>query len=287
MRSVLDNGLTWLYEPMHHSPVVAVQVWVKTGSADEREGEFGLAHLHEHMLFKGTERRGPGQIAKDIEAHLQKKVRQVDEDPVLADQAVCAAPEIHHAHTDSASSRRQAEEAATEVRRTHARPAGRGDIRSFGDATLVVAADAVREGGEKRPLVHRLVVRKSTRRADAGRPEPHHPLDIPVAILLHAPKRLAVVAHEPADHRLDKRKTRARLLGIGRNAAHAVMHRRTWNALRAAEGRREWPAPELAQQIHKVAAQFGASSRIKAACVYGGAPKVRPFVLMRVSQAQG
>jgi hypothetical protein len=31
--------------------------------------EAGLAHLHEHMLFKGTERRGPGEIARDIEAH--------------------------------------------------------------------------------------------------------------------------------------------------------------------------------------------------------------------------
>ena len=69
MRYQLDNGLTWVFAPLHHSPVVAIQIWVKVGSADEHEGELGLAHLHEHMLFKGTARRGPGEIARDIEAH--------------------------------------------------------------------------------------------------------------------------------------------------------------------------------------------------------------------------
>lgn len=52
----LDNGLTVILEENHSSPVVAVNVWVKTGSACEVEGEYGLAHVHEHMLFKGTEK---------------------------------------------------------------------------------------------------------------------------------------------------------------------------------------------------------------------------------------
>jgi len=69
MRFQLDNGLTWVYAPLHHSPVVAIQIWVKVGSADELEHELGLAHLHEHMLFKGTARRGLGEIARDVEAH--------------------------------------------------------------------------------------------------------------------------------------------------------------------------------------------------------------------------
>ncbi len=51
----------------HAAPVVALQAWVKVGSADERGDEAGLAHLHEHMLFKGTGRRGPGEIAREIE----------------------------------------------------------------------------------------------------------------------------------------------------------------------------------------------------------------------------
>ncbi len=64
----LDNGLTVILEENHASPVVAVNVWVKTGSACEEEGEYGLAHVHEHMLFKGTEKRKVGEIARVIES---------------------------------------------------------------------------------------------------------------------------------------------------------------------------------------------------------------------------
>ncbi len=65
----LSNGLTVVFEPQRQAPVVAFQVWVKAGSADELPDEVGLAHLHEHMLFKGTARRGLGEIARSIEAH--------------------------------------------------------------------------------------------------------------------------------------------------------------------------------------------------------------------------
>lgn len=65
----LPNGLTVVLEPQRHAPVVAFQVWVKVGSADEGADEVGLAHLHEHMLFKGTAKRGLGEIARSIEAH--------------------------------------------------------------------------------------------------------------------------------------------------------------------------------------------------------------------------
>ena len=68
MRHTLPNGLTLLVEENHSAPVVAIQVWVRVGSADEQADEAGLAHLHEHMLFKGTSRRGPGEIARSIEA---------------------------------------------------------------------------------------------------------------------------------------------------------------------------------------------------------------------------
>jgi zinc protease len=69
LRYALSNGLTVVFEEQHAAKVVAYQVWVKAGSADERPDQAGLAHLHEHMLFKGTERRGPGEIARDVEAH--------------------------------------------------------------------------------------------------------------------------------------------------------------------------------------------------------------------------
>ena len=66
-RFELSNGMTVLLEENHSSPVVAVNVWVKVGSACEEKGEFGLAHVHEHMVFKGTKKRGVGEIAKLIE----------------------------------------------------------------------------------------------------------------------------------------------------------------------------------------------------------------------------
>src|SRR5436309_1965667 len=41
---------------------------MRVGSADEGPDEAGIAHLHEHMLFKGTARRGPGDIARTVES---------------------------------------------------------------------------------------------------------------------------------------------------------------------------------------------------------------------------
>jgi zinc protease len=64
---VLPNGLTILLRESHRSPVVELQIWAGVGSADERPGEEGLAHFHEHMLFKGTKRRAVGEVAGDIE----------------------------------------------------------------------------------------------------------------------------------------------------------------------------------------------------------------------------
>lgn len=64
----LDNGMNVLLLPSQSAPVVACNVWVGVGSADETPEEAGLAHVHEHMLFKGTETRGVGQIAREVEA---------------------------------------------------------------------------------------------------------------------------------------------------------------------------------------------------------------------------
>ena len=63
----LHNGLTVILQEDHFAPVTAMQVWVKVGSNDEREDQAGMAHVLEHMLFKGTERRAVGQIAQDVE----------------------------------------------------------------------------------------------------------------------------------------------------------------------------------------------------------------------------
>jgi len=54
-KKVLDNGMTILVRAVHSIPKVSVQVWYAVGSKDEKTGEKGIAHLIEHMIFKGTE----------------------------------------------------------------------------------------------------------------------------------------------------------------------------------------------------------------------------------------
>ncbi len=51
----LDNGLVVTLSEDHSAPIVAVNLWYHVGSANEREGRTGFAHLFEHMLFQGSE----------------------------------------------------------------------------------------------------------------------------------------------------------------------------------------------------------------------------------------
>jgi zinc protease len=50
----LGNGLRVIYSEDHVAPLVAVNLWYHVGSANEREGRTGFAHLFEHMLFQGS-----------------------------------------------------------------------------------------------------------------------------------------------------------------------------------------------------------------------------------------
>ncbi len=63
-----DNGLTVIIHENHLIPVCALNFWVKTGAAYERDDEKGISHFIEHMMFKGTEKRKVGQIDKEIKA---------------------------------------------------------------------------------------------------------------------------------------------------------------------------------------------------------------------------
>lgn len=65
--SRLSNGLTVATETLPHIELVALGVWVKSGARNEREDEHGLAHLLEHMAFKGTGGRSAWKIASEIE----------------------------------------------------------------------------------------------------------------------------------------------------------------------------------------------------------------------------
>ncbi|MFV8247826.1 M16 family metallopeptidase [Bdellovibrio bacteriovorus] len=63
----LKNGLKVLLLESHKSPVVSVQMWVKTGSADEKKTEEGISHFIEHLVFKGTRKYKVGEIAATVE----------------------------------------------------------------------------------------------------------------------------------------------------------------------------------------------------------------------------
>ncbi|HOE18174.1 MAG TPA: pitrilysin family protein [Syntrophorhabdaceae bacterium] len=64
----LENGLKYIFEKRQGTGVVAVQVWVKTGSQYEQRKIAGITHFIEHLIFKGTEKMRPGEMASRIEA---------------------------------------------------------------------------------------------------------------------------------------------------------------------------------------------------------------------------
>ncbi|UJO99889.1 MAG: insulinase family protein [Nitrosomonas sp.] len=65
---LLDNGLRLIVKQDHRSPVVVTQIWYKAGSIDEVNGVTGVAHVLEHMMFKGTEKVPNGEFSKKIAA---------------------------------------------------------------------------------------------------------------------------------------------------------------------------------------------------------------------------
>ncbi len=61
----LDNGLTIIVLPRHDAPVVSFVTIVNTGCADDPKGATGIAHMFEHMAFKGTEEIGSKDLKKE------------------------------------------------------------------------------------------------------------------------------------------------------------------------------------------------------------------------------
>ncbi len=64
----LHNGLKVIVKEDHRAPVVVQQVWYRAGSMDERTGTTGIAHVLEHMMFKGTKSVPVGEFSKRIAA---------------------------------------------------------------------------------------------------------------------------------------------------------------------------------------------------------------------------
>lgn len=68
LHKYLANGMEICLSPNDFAPLVSLQIWVKAGSIDEEPGEEGIAHVLEHMLFKGTEKFPvSGQVASLVE----------------------------------------------------------------------------------------------------------------------------------------------------------------------------------------------------------------------------
>jgi len=67
-KTVLRNGIRVVTEKIPSVKSVSTGIWVSVGSRDERNGERGVSHFIEHMLFKGTQRRTALDIAKELDA---------------------------------------------------------------------------------------------------------------------------------------------------------------------------------------------------------------------------
>ncbi len=64
----LDNGMDVVVIEDHRAPVAVHMVWYRAGAADEPPGKSGIAHFLEHLMFKGTETRAPGEFSDIVEA---------------------------------------------------------------------------------------------------------------------------------------------------------------------------------------------------------------------------
>jgi zinc protease len=64
----LGNGMKVIVQEDHRAPVVVSQVWYRAGALDEVNGKTGVAHVLEHMMFKGTKKVPAGQFSRQIAA---------------------------------------------------------------------------------------------------------------------------------------------------------------------------------------------------------------------------
>jgi zinc protease len=65
---VLENGLEVVIIPDHRSPVATHMVWYRNGSADDPQGQSGIAHFLEHLMFKGTDKHPQGEFSEVVTA---------------------------------------------------------------------------------------------------------------------------------------------------------------------------------------------------------------------------
>src|SRR5262245_31155456 len=64
---VLPNVLRLIMQDHRAGNIVAIYLWIGVGARYDGPGELGYAHFMEHMLFKGTDRWGPGHVDRAVE----------------------------------------------------------------------------------------------------------------------------------------------------------------------------------------------------------------------------
>ncbi|MDP3520507.1 MAG: pitrilysin family protein [Hydrogenophaga sp.] len=67
-RFTLGNGMTVIVKPDRRAPTAVHMLWVRVGSMDEVDGASGVAHVLEHMMFKGTPTMAPGEYSRRVAA---------------------------------------------------------------------------------------------------------------------------------------------------------------------------------------------------------------------------
>lgn len=140
----LKNGLTVLLAESRKSPVVSVQMWVRTGSADESPREAGISHFIEHLVFKGTRKFGVGEIASTVEGaggelnaytSFDQTVFHVTIASAQADTALDVISEMMgHPRFDPEEVDREREVVIEEIKRGNDSPGRRNSQLLFGTA---------------------------------------------------------------------------------------------------------------------------------------------------------
>lgn len=98
----LDNGLTLIILPRHDAPVVSFVTHVDAGCVDDPMGSMGMAHMFEHMAFKGTREIGTTDIKKEMkwieeEDRIFEQILNERAKEEMADSAVLASLEAQQA----------------------------------------------------------------------------------------------------------------------------------------------------------------------------------------------
>ena len=99
IKHTLANGLTVLLVERHQSPIVSINLTFGVGGINEHNGATGLAHLYEHMAFKGTRTLGTRDYAREqplLEEldHIQREIEQTREQVRADGQEEASSPAL-------------------------------------------------------------------------------------------------------------------------------------------------------------------------------------------------